>query len=379
MFFDPFYPKQSSPQRKKYKQLILGTAQLSPIFSGNTKPYLPYRVVEKIFCKAFEASDETRKDVSVDAVKITDGIGVKTFLAKPAMRGTEKVAEFNNRAKFPLDLTNDDHLIKQVALYRNQRIEETVKAYGLKNTVYHYVVRDVGKIYIAECPMIPIDLPSIRGIEKKRGSVAFEDKYFKYTFNISKSVLLMDFSYAQYFDAVEINGFLNKALLNAALDELSEPDTVDRSLIKKTDYVILPLYSTRTGKVSLKSGLNQWNAGGRSRHPDEVYIPIPQIIHQVKPGFFPPKDQKFKLITDDGREMTAKVCQQGCKALMSDPNKELGNWILRKKLQLVPGQVATLSHLQEFNSDNVIIYKIEESVYKINTHSLGSFKSEYDS
>jgi len=378
MSFTPFYPAQPTPKRKKYKQLILGTAQLSPIFSENTKPYLPYRVVEKIFCKAFEASDETRKDVSVDAVKISEGIGIKTFLAKPSMRGTEKVAEFNNRAKFPLDLTDDGKLIRQVASYRNQRIEDTVKVYGLNNTVYHYVVRDVGKIYIAECPMLPIDFSSIKGVRKNRGSIAFRDKHFKYKFNISKSVLLMDFSYAEYFDAVEVAGFLDKALLNKALDELSEPETVDNSLLRKTDYVILPLYSTRTGSVPLKSGLNQWNADGRPRHHDEVYIPIPRIVHQVKPGFFPPKDKKFKLITDDGIEMTAKVCQQGCKALMSDPNRDLGSWILRKKLKLSPGEIVSLKHLQDFNSDNVIIYKMNETTYKINTHSFGSFKEQHE-
>jgi len=32
-----------------------------------------------------------------------------------------------------------------------------------------------------------------------------------------------------------------------------------------------------------KSGLNQWNARGRDRNPNEVYIPIPAEIHKNFP------------------------------------------------------------------------------------------------
>ena len=35
-----------------------------------------------------------------------------------------------------------------------------------------------------------------------------------------------------------------------------------------------------------KSGLNQWNAGGRVRKYGEVYIPIPAEIRKLKIGFF---------------------------------------------------------------------------------------------
>ena len=41
-----------------------------------------------------------------------------------------------------------------------------------------------------------------------------------------------------------------------------------------------------TYTVFEKSGLNQWNAGGRPRHSDEVYIPIPSEIHKNFQGFF---------------------------------------------------------------------------------------------
>jgi len=55
---------------------------------------------------------------------------------------------------------------------------------------------------------------------------------------------------------------------------------------KIVDYIVLPLYSPKSGKVEECSGLNQWNAGGRQRNPDEVYINFPTWIHKVKKGFF---------------------------------------------------------------------------------------------
>jgi hypothetical protein len=39
-------------------------------------------------------------------------------------------------------------------------------------------------------------------------------------------------------------------------------------------------------KVFEKSGLNQWNAGGRTRNKREVCIPIPNAINNNFPNFF---------------------------------------------------------------------------------------------
>ncbi|MBK7683994.1 MAG: hypothetical protein IPJ26_16725 [Bacteroidetes bacterium] len=59
-----------------------------------------------------------------------------------------------------------------------------------------------------------------------------------------------------------------------------------------------------------KSGLNQWNAGGRKRDFGEVYIPIPVIIHHFIWGnFFPPKESQFNLNVPTGESFSAKVCQ----------------------------------------------------------------------
>lgn len=118
--------------------------------------------------------------------------------------------------------------------------------------------------------------------------------------------------------------------------------------IKVQPRVFLPLYSTRGGdkKVPEKSGLNQWNASGRPRDPNEIYIPIPAWLRQKFPNFFPPRDQAFELTLPDRTTMSAKVCQDNSKALMSNPNSALGKWLLRDVLNLSERELLTYDKLQ---------------------------------
>lgn len=56
------------------------TGSLSNLFTNSENPYLYYRAMENIFCKAFKANNLSRSDISVDAGKNGMGIGLKTFL-----------------------------------------------------------------------------------------------------------------------------------------------------------------------------------------------------------------------------------------------------------------------------------------------------------
>ena len=139
--------------------------------------------------------------------------------------------------------------------------------------------------------------------------------------------------------------------------------------------VILPLYSEKGKKhVPEKSGLNQWNASGRARDYDEVYIPIPKFIYKIYPDFFPGRDKPFQLKLPGGRILEAKVCQDGGKALMSNPNKDLGQWLLRDVMHLQPGELLTYSKLEHIGIDSVEITKINENLYEINFKRFGSFE-----
>lgn len=131
------------------------------------------------------------------------------------------------------------------------------------------------------------------------------------------------------------------------------------------DFVVLKLFSEKYNGVPPKSGLNQWNAGGRARDANEVYIPIPLSIHHDFPNFFPPRDTSFTLHLPNGSSMSAKICQDGGKALMSNPNKELGKWLLRDVLHLKEGELLTMEKLNLFGFDSVIVFKIDSFNFKI--------------
>lgn len=102
-----------------------------------------------------------------------------------------------------------------------------------------------------------------------------------------------------------------------------------------------------------------------------MYIPIPKIIHKLYPEFFPNRDCPFQLILPDGNSLSAKVCQDGGKALMSNPNSALGEWILRKVLRKPIGEVVTIDDLYTYGIDSIKIVSthqtnsIGEPIFKI--------------
>lgn len=72
--------------------------------------------------------------------------------------------------------------------------------------------------------------------------------------------------------------------------------------------------------------------------------------------------------------LSAKVCQENSKALMTDPNKALSDWLLRKILKLKEGEPATIEKLNELGLDSVIITKIDEENFKIDIMKTDSYE-----
>lgn len=72
--------------------------------------------------------------------------------------------------------------------------------------------------------------------------------------------------------------------------------------------------------------------------------------------------------------LSAKVCQENSKALMTDPNKALSDWLLRKVLKLKEGELATVEKLNELGFDSVIITKIDEENFKIDIMKTDSYE-----
>ncbi len=102
-------------------------------------------------------------------------------------------------------------------------------------------------------------------------------------------------------------------------------------------------------------------------------------MHKKYPNFFPKRDQDFSLQIPTGEVFSAKVCQQDSKALMTNPNKALSDWLLRKVLQLKEGELATMEKLDKLGFDSVIIMKDKNGNFKIDimkTNTYTEFNNE---
>ena len=151
--------------------------------------------------------------------------------------------------------------------------------------IYHCVVRQEGEIKVFECPMDLIDIDSIKNIKFGRSNtVTFNDDINEYSINLSKSTLYKRF-------------ITKNVILETKVEIIADPYEIIMNLLtggnkltfepinKEKPHVFLPLYSeTEKKKVPEKSGLNQWNANGRKRKYNEVYIPIPIFIRKVING-----------------------------------------------------------------------------------------------
>lgn len=88
-------------------------------------------------------------------------------------------------------------------------------------------------------------------------------------------------------------------LLEQFFNNQKQGISLAKKMEKGQDFVMLPLYSYTKAKgkyVAEKSGLNQFNAGGRRRNPLEVYIPIPKDVHNHYPNFSRKEMNHFTII-----------------------------------------------------------------------------------
>jgi len=335
---------------------------MARLFSSNSVAYVDSRFVERLYILASGARDLSRDDKSFDAKLEPDvGIGIKTFLGGLGNSKREKIAEFTQFAKRgEFDGLSPRDLAHKVSSFRNGRVMSDARELGveIENSIYHCLVRIEGGAVIHEEPYQLIELDSLvattrSGVSLKEWPDSSTGMYFtdgksKYNYSTAKNVLLKEFSFNRERELIELNideDIFDKILIFSGRSGATTPVSVSSDsgesllrvdipdqIVPGVDYVILPLYSRRHGakKVAPKSGINQWNAGGRKRTFGEAYIPIPIEIHRLCPAFFPGRDESFDLqLPDRSVAVRGKVCQDDSKALMTDPNKLLGHWILK--------------------------------------------------
>ncbi len=370
-----FITLQTDNSKKLYFNYLKAVCSLSKLFSDSKIPYLYYRAAENIFCKSFNAQNLSRDDLAYDAKKDNIGFGLKTFTEK-GKYATEKIAEFNAFSR-ELRTLSDRAMVLRLAKLRNERIEFANRIYGIEKSIYHCIARAPKTLKIFETGYEPINGNEIKSIKSSNAGIQFKDNKNEYSFNFSKSTLFKKFEIPSTSIDLPIGIIENPYEL---ILTLFEKGVIKQPALETTgrDFIILPLYSVRESEkgkkvVARKSGLNQWNAGGRKRDVGEVYIPIPIQIHKNFPDFLPPREKPFNLHIPTGEILNAKVCQENSKALMTNPNSALSDWLLRKVLKLKEGEVLTYKRLKLLGVDSVRLTRIDEGNFKIDFAKIDSY------
>lgn len=366
-------------ENANYKDLLKRIGALSNLFSDSNVPFLHYRVAENLFCRCFDAKNLARDDTAYDSLYQGVGVGIKTFLM-PQNKSFQKVAEFDElSSSLSTDMTELE-VAKQVAHWRNERIKYANGLYGIASIAdacYHIIARrkESFLLFNTAYDFINLDSVVLRDSDKNSKSITFSDGKNLYRFYKSKSTLFEEFLLPPQDDVISLPISILEDPFSALLDlQLSQVE------LKQREYVVLPLYSTKLkGEVAPSSGLNQWNAKGRIRDCNEVYIPIPASVHEKLPNFFPPRENEFTLILPDETKLKAKICQEGGKALMSNPNKALGKWLLRQVFNLHEGELLTRAHLSLYGVDSIVIEKESELVYRAIVTSQHHYENDDES
>ena len=359
-------------ERNYYERMLKLMGSLSHLYSDSRSPYLVSRVTENLFCRCLNAENLSRSDITADAKKDHIGIGIKTWTGS----NIQKIAEFN-KLKSTYDTLDDTDMVLRIAELRNERIDFTKRTQNITEMIYHCSIRTPGKIHIIECPLENIVIENIHDVRRKsKNVIAFTDGVNFYSFNTSKSTLYKDFTGIEAKSVLPVEIIEDPFLLLE--QKLLGTDTITSivSNEERENKVYLPLYSkNKNGKfVAEKSGLNARFAGGRPRDPYEVYLPISQKFNEKYRDFFPPSDQSFNLLLPDGRTLSAKICQENDKALMTNPNKALGHWLIDDVLKISPIIPITYEMLELYGIDAVEITKNGESDYSINFAKIGSYE-----
>lgn len=407
----------------RYADLIKAIGSLSGLFGEGTNANIHYRTVEGLFVHTTNAKDLTRKDRVFDAIvgrNFDIGVGIKTFALanSSATSKIEKVQELTKVAgRGELRRLSPKKLVHKVAEIRNKTIRSDCIQFGIdiSKSIYHCLIRVGDAAYIHEeaYPIIQVDhLAPTNSNGKKRigwertnfsSTLHFTDGQHQYSFHTSKNTLSMRFNFPDLLNAKRlvmpripnIWDVLDAQKLLMVLKS-SKANQNNFSLVGGVfdgrpgiDFVVLPLYSNKSGtkRIEEKSGINFWNAGGRRRKYGEAYIPVPQMIHNVAPRFFPKRGTYFSLRLPDERTLVrAGLFQEGGKALMSERNNELCRWLYRvldpdmdDNLFDRPPQRRPFIYtdLMQIGSDCVIISKIRQTsdnLYSLQLGKIGDFE-----
>ena len=115
----------------------------------------------------------------------------------------------------------------------------------------------------------------------------------------------------------------------------------------------------RQGETHARAGINWGQRNKRDRN--QAYIHIPPE-HR---SYFPPRGQRFTVLTDDGRKLVVVVAQDAGKALQTPENNSILGRYLRERMGLRSGIYVTREHLDRYGRMDVEFCRISAKLYHL--------------
>lgn len=366
--------KYTLEQRKNYEEFLIMYGRLSAMFNQKSSetgaPYLDSKFQETIYARSFDSRDVDTGNTPHDILSILNdekyGIGIKTWLnSNPSYQKVMQLKSFKDeidpfikKCKDESNLTkrkeNEEYLARKLSEIKNKKLTRDYDRLGLveKNNYYHYVTRDEGKLVIQETTYPLVNINKIRNTVLNDKSFEWEDDNKKYKYTFGDSQIWMKFG--ENGDHT-INDEIKVSILKDPFSFLRNAFNDDKGVLVKNkfqDALYLPLFSDRDKKVQEKSGLNTFftkpktKGSKKARDFYEAYISIPKFIWNENPYWLGnsinltdsksyenkingKKSIQIMLHLPDGNTMKAIICQQGFKALQTNPQNILGKWLIR--------------------------------------------------
>jgi len=164
----------------------------------------------------------------------------------------------------------------------------------------------------------------------------------------------------------EVEEYIPIFSVSNMLDKLNNPEVLEDNT------VILSLLNSRTNETHSTAGIN-WghrmnyyrkkdgSISHRLRNPNEAYIPLPRSVAQS--GFFPLNKQHFTVVTDDRKQLTLRVEQEGNKAITTPKSNALLGEYFRNRLGLPNGAFVRKADLERYGRTDVTFIKIDDEQY----------------
>ena len=421
--------KYSNEQRKEYIKFLQVYGALSNLFrqkQGDAIPYLDSKFQETAYAKVFNSENVDIGNTPHDILSVFNderiGIGLKTWMnTKPSYQKVMQLKKYKKELDNLYNKYGMEALVYKVSEIKNNRLLQDYNRLGLKEdkNIYHYVTRDEGKFVLQESSYPIVDIKKITDIKENETSLTWFDglKHYKYTFGDSQiwqkfsieepdTTILDEFQIDIIEDPFE---FLISAYSNMISNFTKDQENIT--------VAYLPLYSYRSKKVELKSGLNQWNASSKVKNSNllrpekEIYIPIPIEFHKFSPNFFVDNildkinerqsiktknktrkkedkmelpEVRFTIILPNGKEipglLTADNLKQfqsgGCLNNVEYGQSDLGNWLLVEVLKLKERQIVTKQWLEEKGTDSIKLwyYNNDKNRIYVDFAPVGSFE-----